>query len=403
LSVPDISHAGIDTKRRSSDEANMATEAENDRDDTQQHEQPEETQQSAPKASAASGELRCSVCGGLAKRTWSDVSLLNLVTFIIFLALAPFAFFACVSGGLALLGIASLLCVGIALISFWALPVTGAIAVAAQPRCRHCAQRFWWESDEISAGRENRFPLRFALIGGAILLVSLVAGLVWLKTAPGLETWNGGLRFISRIVMAGLALGLGWLGQAIIWRKLHTRMTIAARRSLLLLPAVVLGAGWLALTGYDHRALSRKYDPVARSPEVLDRAGLAALPPSARAVRVHSWAFMLSGQFDLRFAAEPNAIERFLAASPSLKSVTCQTYSRQKMLLRGGTYVSPFDGLDASGNEVLPSEADMPRWYQQEIRGLGRRYEISWHDGMYQGELLVDDQTHTVYVHVDRF
>ncbi len=333
-------------------------------------------------ASAAAGDLRCPECGGPAKRTWSDVSLLNLVTFIIFLALAAFAFFACVSGGLAIVGIASLLCAGIALLSFWALSVTGAIAVAGQPRCRHCEHRFWWESDEVSAGRENRFPLRFAFIGGIILLVPLIVGLIWLKTAPGLETWNGGLRFISRIVIAGFALGLGWLAQAIIWRKLHTRMTSAARRSLLLLPAVVLGVGWLALAAYDHRALSRKYDPVARSPEVLDRAGLAVLPTSARDVRVHSWGFICSGKHTLRFTAELNDIERFLAASPSIEGRK---------------------GLGLNHRDTFYRPREVPHWYKRDIRSPGRRYEINWRDGKYQGELLVDDEEHTVYVHVVRF
>jgi len=382
----------------------MATEAENGRDDTQQREPREESQQSAPDASTPSGELHCPLCGGLAKSTWRDVSTLVFATFFVTLMLAPFLLLVAVAGGGPVFAILGLVSGAIALLSLWVLPVTAAIGVAARPRCRRCGHSLTLAPDDSHPPLGSPFPVWPAVVGGVTLLVILVVGLIWFRRAPGQEAGTVGLTFFLRVVMAGFALGLGFLGQTILWRDVCRRLTCGATRGLLLLlPAVVLGAAWLALTGYDHRTLSRKYDPVKRSPEVLDRAGLAALPTSARDVRVHSWAFMMSGKYTLRFTAESNDIEQFLAASPSLEGVQLRVYSSKRMLLRGGAYVGIFDRQDAHGNEYLPSEPDVPSWYQQEIRGSGRRYEISWYDGKYQGELLVDDEHHTVYIHVDRF
>jgi len=250
--------------------------------------------------------------------------------------------------------------------------------------------------------------VRLAVVGSVILLVVLVVGLVWFRRAPGQETGTVGLTFFLRIIMAGFALGLALLGQAILWRRLQLRMTSAPRRSLLLLPAIVLGVGWLTLTAHDFSVLSRKYDPVKRAPRVLDRAGLATLPESACDVRVHSWAFILSGEFVLRFAADPNDIERFLADSPSLEGVTCRTYSAERMRLPARSYddifADVFDNRRADKHEYFdPNLHVLPDWYQKSIHGPGRRYEISWYDGKYQGELIVDDKDHTVYVHVSRY
>jgi hypothetical protein len=353
---------------------------------------------------AVSGERRCPLCGGPTKRTWGDVSIFNLTTFLIFLMLAPFMHLVFMWTRSGMGAVLSLTWIGIVLISFWALPITSAVAVVARPRCRRCGHLSLPRLNEAKGDSPARFPLRFALSGEAILLGCLIGGLLWLRTAPGLETLAVGLRFVAWVVMAGFVLGSGLLVQAMVWRRLRARMTGAERDGrALVLAAVVLSAGWLALTACDHRVLSHRYDPVRRSPTVLDRAGLAALPPSARDVKVHSWAFMLSGKYTLRFTAEPNDIERFLDDSPSLQGVTCRQYSRERMMLRSEDYVSIFGQRNTQGNDYFATQRDVPRWYQQEIRGRGRRYDVKWYDGKYQGELLVDDESHTVYVHVDRF
>jgi hypothetical protein len=342
-------------------------------------------------------DARCRLCGGEVKRTWGDVCILNIATFFVFTMLTPFLFMVAMHVPSTPLRMLILPWAGIALISLLALPLTAALAVAGRAQCRRCGEPL------PSLSGEGGFPVWSGVLGGVLLLIALVTGLTWFRSAPGQETGAVGLRLLLRVIMAVLALGLGLLAQAIIWRKRRMRTAGGARRELLLLlPAVLLGTGWLALTGHDHRVLTHRYDPVRRAPAVLDRAGLAALPASAREVKVHAWAFLMSGKYTLRFAAEPNDIERFLAESPSLKGRQCQTYSRDRMRLRARNLEQRLSRPRADGHEYYEPWMGVPGWYKREIQGPGRRYEVNWYDGKYQGELIVDDEDHVVYVHVSR-
>jgi len=352
---------------------------------------------------AREDEPHCPLCGGQIGRGWKQLPEFNFGAFLVFLMLSPFALPAflalhCVVGAVLFLAWIVLV-VGL----FCALPISGAVAVVARAQCRSCGHAFQTQSDETDKGEATRLPIRSAVLGGVLLLIALVAGLRWFRNAPGQETGAVELRLLLRIIMAVLALGLGLLAQAIIWRRLRMRMMGGARLELLLLPAVALGAGWLVLTGYDHHVLGCRYDPVKRAPVVLDRAGLVALPASARDLKVHAWAILMSGRYSLRFAAEPNDIGRFLAESPSLKGKECTRYSSERMRLATRDHAKVFDRRDGGGHEYVYLDSGLPKWYRQEIRTEGRRYEVNWYNGRYQGELIVDDVEHVVYVHVDRY
>jgi len=376
----------------------MAADAESERDDSRQHETSDEIGPGPEHGSSMGDERHCPLCGGPAKQTWRDVS-----TFVVALMFAPVLFFMAMGGGGRIFAILGLVSGAIAVLSFWAMPALGALAVVAQPRCCSCGRRLQTGFDDSQRPSAAPLPKWPAIVGSGILLAILAVSLLWLRTAPGLETSVMGARPYLWVILAGFALGLGLLVQAMVWRRWRARIAGTGREGcLLLLATFVTGAGWLALTACDYYYLGRKYDPVKRAPQVLDRGGLAALPSSARDVKVYSWAFMLSGQFDLRFAAEPNVIEDFLANSPGLGGATCRMYSHQRMLLRGSPYIEHRGRQDERGNHILPLEQNMPSWYEQELRGPGRRYEISWYDGKYEGELLIDDEKHTVYVHLDR-
>jgi len=362
-------------------------------------------------ASPAPGPVKscCPQCGGPVKQTWRDVSTLVCATFCVTLMFAPVLFFMAIGGGGRVFAILGLVVGAIAVLSFWAMPAVGALAVVVRPRCRSCGHRLHTRLDDPQRSTEAPFPKRLAIIGSAILLVILAVSLLWLRTAPGLETSVMGLRPYLWIILAGFAFGLGLLSQAMVWRRWRARMMGTGREGcVLLLATLVVGAGWLALTAGDYCYLSRTYDPVKRAPQVLDRAGLAPLPPSARDVRVYSWAFLLSGQFALRFAAEPSVIEQFLTASPSLKGVTCRTYSTERMRLPAHStddlFAHLFSDRPSDGHDYYdPNLHSLPDWYHKSIRDLGRRYEISWYEGKFQGELIVDDTNYVVYVHVSRF
>ncbi len=92
-----------------------------------------------------------------------------------------------------------------------------------------------------------------------------------------------------------------------------------------------------------------------------------------------------------------------IAQSASLKGKECQTYSRDRMRLRARNLEQRLSRPRADGHEYYEPWMGVPGWYKREIQGPGRRYEVNWYDGKYQGELIVDDEEHVVYVHVSRF
>jgi len=120
---------------------------------------------------------------------------------------------------------------------------------------------------------------------------------------------------------------------------------------------------------------------------------------ASHGVATYFWAILLSGHCYLRFAAEPNDIEQFLAASATLKGVACQRYSQERMRIKSVGFQSQ-PGGPHDGHEYFHSINTPPPWYEEEIRGAGRRYEIGIRESPWRGELIVDDERHVVYMHL---
>jgi len=334
---------------------------------------------------------------------WAGVFWGHVITLVVMAVLTPGVAVLLRFLSPARVGVLILVLVAIVLLLLFALPITAAVAVAARPCCRDCGYRFWPTSGRVGEAGQAGFPVRLALVGGVILLLPLGLGLAWLASVPGRETWTVTQTIGTRIMLAGLALGVGFLCQAILWRVLRTRMANTMCSGLvLLLPVVVLSAGWLTLTAHDHRVLSRRYDPLVRAPRFLAGARLAQLPPSAHGVATYGYSSLFSGKHCLRFAAEPNEIERFLGDSPSLQEVTCQRYSREKMRIRVTGPGDVLRGAPESPHEYFYSGITGPCWYPEDIRGAGRRYEIKLEGGPWFGEVIVDDEQHVVYVRLTR-
>jgi hypothetical protein len=130
-----------------------------------------------------------------------------------------------------------------------------------------------------------------------------------------------------------------------------------------------------------------------------------ALRASARDLAVHIFSHWFGSTLNLRFAAEPNDIERFIEDSPSLKGLSCRTYSRDRMRLAyedlGDASDDSVRSIDYDHDHFVPRDG-APKWYKEEIRGKGRRYEIKAWGGDWWGELIVDDEQHVVYVRICR-
>ncbi len=125
---------------------------------------------------------------------------------------------------------------------------------------------------------------------------------------------------------------------------------------------------------------------------------LADLPESATNVEVTTVGNMFSRQFFLRFDADSNDIETFIAGSPGLKGITPEYLDSQNQ------YPKPTKQRDALGFE--DSEAYLPgtthgtriRWWAPVVRERGRLFEIPWDKNQNYGVVIIDDVSNVVFV-----
>jgi hypothetical protein len=329
----------------------------------------------SPTQDVGSGtESRCPKCGGTPRRPWIAVCVCAFAGFFIFLVMAP--------TGLAMQsipgGIVCLASAGLAVISLIAIPITGALAVASRSRCSACGHRFM-PGDPSPHMNSSRFPVRLGLISSAFLLVLLGTGAALILTAPGWGVMDTALMLIGRLIMAGLAFGTGLLIQALLWRHLRTRGANVTRLlTAFALPVAMIGVAWLLLASHDRATLLRRYDPLVWAPNVLARLDLAPLPPSARHIRVDIRRVLFCAEEFLRFEADPDVIEQFLADSANLKK-TLRDWDQPRT--RTTSYYN----------------SSSPSWYDQPLSGRWRCYDVNMPGNI--GEVIVDDEKHAVYVY----
>jgi hypothetical protein len=156
---------------------------------------------------------------------------------------------------------------------------------------------------------------------------------------------------------------------------------------LMLLPVILVGG----------RAISRAR-PSVRAASILASAELAALPPSAREIKVYTWSTPFSGEWRLRFRAERADIERFLEASRILRQAECREYSRERMRLIDPEPYRDRSGDDPNGPEYFRPDLNMPAWYIQEIKTPGKRYETEVSGFSDPAEVIVHTQENLVLV-----
>lgn len=165
-------------------------------------------------------------------------------------------------------------------------------------------------------------------------------------------------------------------------------------------------AGWLAtflilISGF----AIWKITPLLNERHAIEAArqwgNLAPIPDSATEVRaVKHDAFTWSEIF-ISFQAPPAAIDTFIKSSPGLASVQPEILSPKHMYLRDPT--SPNADRDMRHlyfhNEAARYGAS---WYDPTVRTKGRLYPLTPSKTLDLGEIVIDDQRHTVYIHADR-
>ena len=102
----------------------------------------------------------------------------------------------------------------------------------------------------------------------------------------------------------------------------------------------------------------------------------------------------------MRFTADPNDIEWFLAESPALWGQQPERFSETRKRLEypkddQEDLIYQGDGQ----HEYFVPRPTAPAWYKQVIIGPARRYYLRPPRYQLPGEVLVDDETNTVYIY----
>ena len=334
----------------------------------------------SPAAAQASTPVRwtprCPQCGGTRVRGPSRALFVNLGACAISIALTPIF----------------RVMVLAAMVSFLVLPVTITLAAVGRHRCLDCRRRFvpGYEGTDIAVAL--RFPWRLYALNTLLLFLLCIVGPVVMETRAAAHP--GGppnvMAAASFVVVFGLLLWTSLVWHLVLrgWLKFRIAHPLIWT-VLFLLPGLLVGGVFFcySLPANNVRAL-------------LKRAQLAPLPESATGVRIYRWSSPFSGEDFLRFTAGPNDIERFLADSPALQGREPTRYSAQRMRL---TYPDDFGTASSKpvdGAEYVRPSYSAPSWYKYEVKGPARKYHVQPPRYQLPGEVLVDDETHTVYVYL---
>lgn len=316
--------------------------------------------------------MSCPQCGSRRLRKRSRPLVLNVIACLVFLLASP------------LVGVMFLAF----LLALLALPITMAIALVGRHRCLDCHHRFdpeSWDADFASG-----FPWRYYVLNllALVLLCDIGPYLIALRSAGGLAPDI--LQGLNLFTVLGFFLWVSLAWHVLVYRKFRRRIVNPLLWGLLFVLPALLG-GTAVLYG----SL-----PQVRAAGLLWQADLAPLPPSATVVRVYSWSFLFAGEDLLCFTASPADIERFLTESPALQGQEPTRFSARKMRLPYPTkeYLETRDPA-TDANEYF-SPRHRPSWYKQEIRGPARKYLVQPPDYQFPGEVLIDDETNTVYVYL---
>jgi len=326
-----------------------------------------------PVIAPPSGMASCPRCGSTRVRSRNRPLAINGLACIITLVLTP------------------VLCAMViaVVVAFLALPLTTCIALVGRNRCQDCGHRFQPRARTVDESKHARFPWASHVLNALLLFLLCVVGPNILRAMAGAGKLPELMADMGRLITCGLLLWVS-LGYHLVVYSTLRRVTAPALWAILfLLPGVVLGG----LVSYTSR-------PSLRMQGFLAYARLAPLPESAAGVRFYSWSSPFSGEDFIRFTAEPNDVERFLAESPALQGQEPERFSATRMRLEHprddqGKLIYQQDGQ----HEYFTPRSAAPPWYKQEIRGPARRYPLQPPRYQLPGQVLVDDETNTVYIY----
>jgi hypothetical protein len=141
----------------------------------------------------------------------------------------------------------------------------------------------------------------------------------------------------------------------------------------------------------------------SRKPQTILRNGrLADLPASASDVKAEGWSSLFSGTDYLMFKAAPKDIEKFITESKSIDA-SPKVFNENHQYLPAPNNPELRQAIDTneySQNEYFYRNSDWPEWFDPTINKKGRIYEIPGMNGHNWGEIIINDETNTLYIWV---
>jgi hypothetical protein len=213
------------------------------------------------------------------------------------------------------------------------------------------------------------------LINAAVCVLVVAIG------AGDLCAFFGATVFVSLLLLLQM---LTWT----VFRRIVTNQSIWA--CFLLIPCILI-------TGIViYNAL-----PSTNARRTLEDGRLSVMPLSARNVKSSHWSGLFTGESYLSFQADKADIEAFLATSPSLQGVKPKVYSKDYQRMPFPTTNKGFDFNSAKFDYFVKQSNLVPDWWNEEITGQGRTYEIPGQAGGNNfGLVIYDEERCIVYIRV---
>ena len=129
--------------------------------------------------------------------------------------------------------------------------------------------------------------------------------------------------------------------------------------------------------------------------ELLAKAKLSPLPPSATNVAYYQWSGLFTGETYAKFELSPSDLHAFVSNSRGLQDI------KPKKVYDANYQHAPFPAAGADWDvehyDYFYRHPKFPSWYDWTIRGKGRKYVIDWGPDMM---ILIDEDRHIVWLHV---
>ena len=139
--------------------------------------------------------------------------------------------------------------------------------------------------------------------------------------------------------------------------------------------------------------------PSVAARRVLSYARLAPLPESCSDLKVYRWSTPISGEDYISFKASKEDIEKFIANSPALQDKEPEVYSAERMRIRiPEDYGTKEEHFNTPYDEYWRPRPATPEWYDGELKGNGRIYEVQPERYQFPGELIINDETNVIYI-----